>query len=88
MNPYPNLVELLNQNPVLVFIIGVWSLIWKGFALWRASQRKEKVWFIVLLIFNTIGLLEILYLFVFSKGETKPKRREEKQEGEEEKDND
>lgn len=76
MNPYPSFfefVEFVIQNPTLIFILGVWSLIWKGLALWRSAQKKEKVWFIVLLILNTLGLLEILYLFVFSKKEPSKK---------------
>jgi uncharacterized protein YpmS len=36
-------------------------------ALWKAAQLKHKRWFIILLVVNTIGILEILYLFVFSK---------------------
>ncbi|MFA6354287.1 MAG: DUF5652 family protein [Candidatus Paceibacterota bacterium] len=51
----------------LISLIFIWSIIWKGLALWKAAGRKEKWWFIVLLIVNTIGILEILYLFVFSK---------------------
>jgi len=43
----------------------VWSLIWKGYALWYSSQNKQKGWFIALLIVNTLGLLEILYLIWF-----------------------
>ncbi len=53
-------------------VLMVWSLIWKGLALWAAAERKEKWWFIALLIINTVGVLEIFYLtFVakkFSKG--------------------
>ena len=45
----------------------IWSLVWKGMALWRAARRVEKGWFVALLIVNTIGILEILYLYVFSK---------------------
>lgn len=56
---------------VLLIVLVVWSLIWKGFALWRAASRGDKVWFIVLMILNTVGLLEILYLYVFSKREAK-----------------
>lgn len=48
-------------------ILMIWSLIWKGLALWKAAGRKEKWWFVALLVINTIGILEILYLFVFSK---------------------
>lgn len=44
-------------------ILVVWSLIWKGLALWRAAHRGEKVWFIVFLLINTVGILEIVYLF-------------------------
>lgn len=45
----------------------VWSLFWKGWALWRAAKNDAKAWFIVLLILNTAGILEILYIFVFGK---------------------
>jgi hypothetical protein len=45
-------------------IIVIWSLIWKGFALWHASKRNEAGWFIALLILNTMGILEIVYLAV------------------------
>tara|TARA_Y100000310_G_scaffold323648_1_gene384348 strand:- start:2329 stop:2634 length:306 start_codon:yes stop_codon:yes gene_type:complete len=52
---------------VILAILSIWSLIWKGFALWKSSQKKSIIWFIVLLVLNTMGILEILYIFVFSK---------------------
>lgn len=39
-----------------------WELTWKGFALWRAARRGEQVWFIAILILNTLGILPIIYL--------------------------
>lgn len=58
----------LSSTQVYVIIgLTAWSLLWKGLALWRAAGQKDKIWFIVLLIVNTLGLLDILYLFVFSK---------------------
>lgn len=48
-------------------VVLTWVIIWKGLALWKAAGRKEKWWFVALLVINTIGILEILYLFVFSK---------------------
>ena len=45
----------------------VWSLFWKGWALWRAAKEDSMPWFIALLVVNTAGILEILYIFVFSK---------------------
>lgn len=51
----------------LFIVLAAWSLIWKGFALWRAARNTDKVWYIVLLVVNTVGILEILYIFFFSK---------------------
>ena len=55
------------ENPLVIIALTLWSLAWKGFALWKASRRNSPAWFVVLLVVNTIGLLEILYIFVFSK---------------------
>ncbi len=51
----------------LFFGIMVWSLFWKGLALWHSAKRGQGWWFIVLLIINTAGILEIVYLFAIAK---------------------
>ena len=43
-------------------VIAIWTLVWKGLALWHAGRNNQKVWFVILLIVNTVGILEILYL--------------------------
>jgi len=48
-------------------VLIAWSLYWKGMALWHAARRGETVWFVALLVINTVGILEILYLYVFSQ---------------------
>jgi len=50
---------------ILVAIL--WQLPWKGVALWKSARNKQVVWFIVLLVVNTLALLEILYLAFFQK---------------------
>ncbi len=50
----------------LFLIILLWSAVWKLLALWKSARKGSVVWFIVLAIFNTMGLLEILYIFVLS----------------------
>jgi hypothetical protein len=45
----------------------LWSLVWKGMALWHAAKRDEKPWFVILLIVNTMGILEIIYLLFVAK---------------------
>lgn len=62
----------------LTIVIGIWVLVWKGLALWKAANKKSIPWFIILLIFNTLGILEILYIFVFSKISFKKKDKKKK----------
>ena len=57
----------IRSTIILLAVIGIWSLAWKGIALWKSSQKKQLTWFIILLIINTMGILEILYIFIFSK---------------------
>jgi len=56
--------NFLNQFMGWILLISLWSLVWKGLALWRAAQLKQKGWFVALLIINTVGILEIIYLLV------------------------
>ncbi|MEK7072894.1 MAG: DUF5652 family protein [Patescibacteria group bacterium] len=51
---------------IIPFVL-IWSLVWKGLALWKAAHEESKPWFIALLVINTAGILEILYIFVFAK---------------------
>ena len=60
---------------VLFVLVMLWSLIWKGIALWKAGNNKHLALFIVLFIVNTAGILEIIYLLWFQK---KQPIREEK----------
>lgn len=57
----------INQNWWLLILGLIWSIGWKGWALWIAAKKDQKVWFVVFLIVNTIGILEIFYIFYFSK---------------------
>lgn len=45
--------------PILV----LWSIFWKGLALWHSGRRGNAWWFVILLVVNTMGILEIVYLF-------------------------
>jgi len=65
------LYGLTQIPPVILFVLFLWSLLWKGIALWKASRNEQRNWFIVMLVVNTIGILEITYLFFFVKKKMK-----------------
>lgn len=51
----------------LIGILLVWSAVWKALALWKSARAGNKVWFVVFLFVNTIGILEIIYLYALNK---------------------
>lgn len=53
--------------PVLILVLILWTMLWKGLALWNAARRKDTAWFVILLVFNTLGILELIYLFAVAK---------------------
>jgi methionyl-tRNA synthetase len=55
---------LLALLPILLLVV-LWTIILKGFALWHAARNSQKWWFIALLVINTLGILEIVYLIWF-----------------------
>jgi len=66
-------MELVNPWPatmwgtLVILLLVLWTLPWKGVALWKAAGNKQLVWFVCLLILNTLAILEIIYIFGFSK---------------------
>jgi len=64
--PYwvPGVLALLAP---LILLFVLWSLVWKGLALWHSARRGQYWWFVILLVVNTLGILEIVYLFGVAK---------------------
>ncbi len=52
--------------PVII-ILALWTFFWKGLAMWHAARKKNGIWFVILMIFNTIGILDIYYLLCVEK---------------------
>jgi methionyl-tRNA synthetase len=63
--------EFLTNYPWVILLAAIWTLPWKGVALWKAASMRSKTWFVILFLINTLGILEILYIFLFSKSQRK-----------------
>ena len=49
----------------------IWSLPWKAWSLWISARNKQRLWFTMLFIISSVGILPILYIFYFQKGKNK-----------------
>lgn len=59
--------KLFLQHTWILVLIILWSIPWKGVALWKSAKNGHTGWFIALLIINSLAILDILYIFIFSK---------------------
>lgn len=57
-----SLIFFLSLLPLII-----WEMVWKGIGMWKAGRNNQLVWFICILIFNTAGILPILYLWLFQE---------------------
>ncbi|MFA7285606.1 MAG: DUF5652 family protein [Candidatus Paceibacterota bacterium] len=48
---------------ILFTIFIIWVLFWKIYSVWFAAKSNNKIWFVILLVFNTFGILDIIYVF-------------------------
>jgi hypothetical protein len=51
----------------VIVAIAIWDGVWKVIAMWKSARHGQLGWFICLAIFNTAGVLPILYLLLFQK---------------------
>lgn len=61
------LAEIIGIPIWLLAIYLIWELTWKALALWKSAKKNSPIWFVVLLVVNTAGILSILYIYLFSE---------------------
>ena len=69
------MIEGIMQQLITFSLISlIWTIPLKGFSLWYSARNSQVAWFIVLLLVNTLGILEVIYLVFFRE----PKKAEKK----------
>ena len=51
--------------PLWIYPVLVWTILWKGIGSWKAARKGHLIWFVAFFIFNTAGILPIIYVFFF-----------------------
>jgi hypothetical protein len=60
-------LAFLAENPLAFILLMIWVIAWKGLALWKAARLSHKWWFMLILVANTIGVLEIIYIYFIGR---------------------
>jgi len=64
------IIKFVLENPWVLIIFAVLiflEVILKYISLWRSARNDQLAWFVVLCIFNTLGILPLIYLIWFGK---------------------
>lgn len=60
-----------------IVLCTIWDAVWKLIGMWRAGRNNDLAWFICIAIFNTLGILPIIYILMDNnKSEQKEKSEE------------
>ena len=63
---FKDILQIPLDKQMWYLALFAWAIVWKGLAMWKAAHREQKYWFVAFLVVNTLGILEILYIYVFS----------------------
>ncbi len=67
MDKFQHLLETMPWFLPIVIILAIWDIIWKVIAMWKSARNNHLVWFICITIFNTVGILPIVYILMYKK---------------------
>lgn len=56
--------DMLPRIMPFIMLIVLWDFVWKFIALWKAGRNNEPIWFICIAVFNTLGILPIVYIIL------------------------
>jgi len=52
--------------PLIIFC-ALWDSVWKLIGMWKAGRNNDLAWFICIAVFNTLGILPIIYILLDKK---------------------
>jgi hypothetical protein len=58
-------------NQPYIYLLLVADLVLRGLALYKSARNEQKVWFVALLIVNTLGILPLVYLILQKRNSIK-----------------
>ncbi len=46
----------------LIVLLAIWDGVWKAIGMWKSARNNQIGWFVCIAVFNTAGILPIIYL--------------------------
>ncbi len=68
-----NFFLLSPANRPFFYLLLLADLVLRGIALYKSARKEQKIWFVALLVINSMGLLPLIYLLLEKKSQA-PKK--------------
>lgn len=52
----------------LVVIISLFDAVMKAIGMWKSARNNHLIWFVCIAVFNTVGILPIVYIILDKNG--------------------
>jgi hypothetical protein len=69
---HDNLPVWLGVLVPVIIVVAIWDGVWKAIGMWKSARHNQLAWFICIVIFNTAGILPIIYLLCCQKDRNQP----------------
>lgn len=60
----------ITSSPFFYLLLAA-DLVLRGMALYKSARKGQTIWFVALLVINSVGILPIIYLLIQSSTENK-----------------
>jgi hypothetical protein len=57
-----HITSIIHEHKALFLTLVAWEGIWKSIAMWKSARNNDLAWFVCIAVFNTVGLLPIIYI--------------------------
>ena len=51
----------------VIIVLIIWDAVWKITAMWKSARNNHLIWFICIAVFNTVGVLPLVYILLQRK---------------------
>lgn len=56
------LQQLIAEIPGWLWLLLIWDCVWKLIAFWKAAKNNHPIWYIVIAVTSTFGIIPIIYV--------------------------
>jgi hypothetical protein len=71
---FESLSPQITDIPLWLILIAMWDIVWRAFAVIKSTRKNQPIWSVMFVLFQTAGILPILYICLFAEMKTSKRK--------------